>query len=370
VPREETLRRFDPTKPIEEATTPPYVWYTDPSFYLDEKNDIFEKSWIAVGRVDQVATVGEYFTGEICGNPYMVVRGEDGVLRAFHNVCRHKAHVVAQSCGTCEHFVCPYHGWTYKLDGSIKKIPHLGKVENFHEREFSLKPCGVDTWGPFVFIDLDAFWGNSVGKNRRDLHKDLDPLKGPLEELGLDRMKFYERRVYTMNCNWKVFIENSLDGGYHVAYAHESLAQGLQFDGYETVVTENTAIQTCTTVGTDKRLGGKVIYAWMFPNFFVNRYGNMMDTNIVLPLSVDKCQVIFDFYFDYENAKEWEIQKTIKRSIEESDRIQQEDVSVCESSQKGMNSMAFDYGHYSPKLEQAVHAFHRMVWSNLSGRSI
>lgn len=364
------MRRFDPRLPIEQASTPPYTWYTDPEIFSYEKNDIFEQGWMAVGRLDQVSKPGDYFTGEIVGNPYVVVRGEDGVLRAFHNVCRHKAAAVAESCGSCSELVCPYHGWSYRLDGSLQKAPHMGEMKNFDVKQYGLKQMAVETWGPFIFIDLDAFWGNQSGSNKRNLIQDLEPLKLPLEELGLTHMKFVERRVYEMNCNWKVFVDNSLDGGYHVAYTHEDLAAGLEFSGYKTDLFDRSSIQVCTTAGTDKRLGDKVIYAWMFPNFFINRYGRMMDTNLVLPISVNKCQVVFDFYFDYENLEEWQIKKQITKNIENSHRIQLEDVKVCESAQKGMESMAYDNGRYSSKLERSVHAFHCMLWGELTKRAV
>jgi choline monooxygenase len=365
MPRGE-IRRFDPELPIEKAHTPPYTWYTDPKIFDEEKHQIFEKSWLAVGRADQVDDVGNYFTGQVAGNPYVVVRGDDGELRAFHNVCRHHAAEVAQECGSCRELVCPYHGWTYRLDGSLRRAPRMGKMSNFDPKRYGLTPISVGTWGPFVLIDLDGPFGGR--NNPRELELDIGPLKQPLEELGLDQMKWVERRVYQLNCNWKVFVDNSLDGGYHVAYAHEGLAQGLEFAGYETEIHDRSAIQICDTSGQDSRLGNQVIYAWLFPNFFINRYGNMMDTNLVMPLTADTCEVIFDFYFNYENFEEWEVKRTIRKAIDESDVIQHEDVTICESAQRGMRSMAFQQGLYSEKLERAVHAFHVMLWKELLGQ--
>ena len=362
------LRRFDPSLPIEKSHTPPYTWYTDAEIFEDEKHEIFEKSWIAVGRRDQLEKPGDYFTGDLVDNPYVVVRGDDGVLRAFHNVCRHHAAIVAQECGSCRELVCPYHGWTYRLDGSLKKAPRMGKMEGFDPARYGLMPIAVTTWGPFVFVDMDGSWGGEG--NPRDLDKDIGPMKEPLEELGLENMKWVERREYRIHCNWKVFVDNSLDGGYHVAYAHEGLAEGLEFQGYKTDIYDRSAVQICDTQGTDSRLGEKVLYAWLFPNFFINRYGQMMDTNLVLPLTVDSCVVIFDFYFDYQNFEEWKVKKIIRKSVDESDRIQKEDIEVCESAQRGMNSMSFEYGRYSTTLEQAVHAFHILLWKELLRRGV
>lgn len=359
------MESFDPTESIEKAKSPSHTWYTDPQFYLQERS-VFEKNWMAVGRVDQLKNVGDYFTGEVLGNPFLVTKTESNKLKAFHNVCRHKAHPVAIGDGNCDNFICPYHGWTYNIDGKIKKTPHLGKIDNFCPKDFSLKECAIESWGPFLFIDLDAYWNNEIGLNKRDLHKDFNPISTYLNELGVNEMKFYERRVYDMNCNWKVFVENSLDGGYHVSYTHENLASGLEFSGYKTEIFERASVQICDTSNKDVRLGSKVVYAWLFPNFFINRYGHMMDTNYVIPLGVDKCRVVFDFYFDYDNFDSWINKKLMKKSIEDSEAIQEEDIEVCEASQKGMGSMSFDYGKYSSKLEKAVHAFHVMLWRELN----
>lgn len=360
--------RFDPTLPIEEAVTPSYTWYTDPNILESEYKEIFEKSWLPLGRLDQVRNIGDYFTGNIVGNPFLVVKDEENNLRGWHNVCRHHAAEIAKETGNCKELVCPYHGWTYRLDGSLCKAPRVGRQDRFKTEHYGLKPVSVDTWGPFVFVDLDGPWGGE--NNPRNLQKDLEHIIQPLEEMGISNMKWVERRQYEINCNWKLFVENSLDGGYHVAYAHERLASGLEFKGYKTEIHDRSVIQICDTNSQDERLGEKVIYAWLFPNFFINRYGKMMDTNLVLPLSHDKCLVIFDFYFDYDNLEEWKVKKTIRKCIGESDAVQKEDIEVCESCQRGMMSMSYEHGIYSSTLEQAVHHFHKLVWKELLRRGV
>lgn len=360
------IRRFDALLPIEAAVPPPSTWYTEQEIYDVELREVFEKCWIPVGRLDQVKNVGDYFTGDIVGNPYVVVRGEGGVLEAFHNVCRHKGAEIALKSGNCSQFVCPYHGWTYSLGGCLKKAPHLGAQESFKIEREGLKRIAIDTWGPFIFLDLDAYWGG--GNRTRELRKDIAEIAPPLEAVGLSNLKWVARKTFDMQCNWKVFVENSLDGGYHVDYAHESLAKGLEFSGYKTEIFERSSIQTCGTQGTDKRLGDQVMYAWLFPNFFVNRYGKMMDTNIVIPTSPNSCQVIFDFYFDYENLNEWSVKKEMAVAIKHSEGVQEEDITVCESTQRGMRSMSFQHGRYSSKMEKAVHAFHVLLSRELEKR--
>lgn len=362
-----TLDLFDPMRPIEESRTPPFDWYTDEDFAKSERHEVFERAWIAVGRKDQLKRPGDFFTGEITENPYVVAMNEDGEIKAHHNVCRHKGAIVAQGEGhitpdSC--MTCPYHGWQYNLDGKITKMPNMGKV-NFNEQRWSLQPIEVDTWGPFVFVDMDGPFGGA--NNPRSLLTDFEHIQPWLDELGMDGMRFFERREYVMNCNWKVFVDNSLDGGYHVKYAHEGLASGLEEDTFKTHVYDRSVVQVCETNSSDERLGGKVVYAWLFPNLFINRYGNMMDTNVVLPLGANKCKVIFDFYFSFPNFEDYQTQKQMRRSVDSSHAVQLEDVTICESAQRGMNSMSFKYGRYSSKLEIGVHHFHKILWREMRG---
>ncbi len=367
----ETLDEFDPTRGIEDSRTPPDSWYVDPRFFAEELELIFQRNWIAVGRGDQIMRPGDYFAGELAGNPYVVNRDEADVIRAHHNVCRHKGAVIArqedESSHNCQTFQCPYHGWEYNLDGALRRAPMLGPQKSFQTERYGLAPVSVTTWGPFVFIDLDGELGG--GSNPRDLHKDVAPIAEFLNAAGMDGLKFHRRYGYDLNCNWKVFVDNSLDGGYHVKYAHAGLAAGLDMDKFETHLFDRTSIQICDTMGKDERLGEKVMYAYVFPNLFINRYGNVMDTNVVMPLAVDKCRVIFDFYFAYDNMEAWAARQKMRSSITSSHMIQHEDIDICESAQRGMGSMTWKYGRYSSTLERAVYAFHCLLWRELKGLS-
>ncbi len=359
-------RKFDPTLPLGEANRPPYTWYIDQETQDDEKEAIFQSSWICVGRSDQLEKPGDYFTGDIMGNPYVVLLDENKKLRAFHNVCRHLGHEVASEHGNSCELTCSYHGWTYKLDGSIKAMPHMGAF-CFDVKRVGLKKMSVAQWGPFIFVDMDGSWTED-DKDIRNLNEDFDPVFKVLEEMGMSHMKHVERRVYDIKCNWKVFVDNGLDGGYHVAYAHERLAEGLEFEGYQTHIKPRCSYQVCDTNKMDSRLGDKVIYAWLFPNLFINRYGRCMDTNIVMPVTPNSCRVYIDWYFDYDNLEDWTTQKKFKRAIGDSHVVQKEDIAVCESVQRGMNSMSFEHGHYSVKLEAAVHAFHILLWKEFKNK--
>ncbi|MBX9690923.1 MAG: Rieske 2Fe-2S domain-containing protein [Cyanobacteria bacterium] len=367
---DDILEQWEPNRGIEDSSAPPYTWYTDEQFFQQEINRVFQRSWLPVGRLDQVQSPGQYFTGDIAGNPYVVVRSaDDSKLYAHHNVCRHKGAIVAlqedDSHHKCAFFQCPFHGWEYRHDGCLKKAPMLGQQRKFTTERHGLNPISVNSWGPLVMIDLDGPFGGEG--NPRDLKADVKELDEVLSATGWNNMKFFKRVVYEMKCNWKVFVDNSLDGCYHCIFAHEKLADELDLGGLTVEVFRRSSIQTSPTRRTDLRLGDKVSYCFLYPNLFINRYGNMMDINIVEPLAVDRCRVIFDFYFDYESLEDWESRKRIREDMASSHFVQQQDIDVCESVQKGMQSMSYRRGRYSSILEQACYAFHQLHWHELRG---
>jgi len=358
------LARFDPKIPIERAHTPPASWYVMPEFLAHERDRVFRRTWQAVGRVDQVEKPGDYFAGSLLDLPYVVVRGEDGVLRAFHNVCRHHAAQVCEGEGKRGEFVCPYHGWTYRLDGKLVKAPRLGASEVFDRDTFGLKPMAVEAWGPLVFVHVDD--------DPAPLPPQVAELKRRLDAMKTDALAFVARRTYDMRCNWKVYVDNYLDGGYHVAVLHQALAGQLDLDTYVNEIFERFSIQAVRSPeqspaasGGDfaERIGSEALYAFVYPNFMLNRYGPILDTNYVVPLSHDTTRVVFDFYFQETEgpaAKEF-----IEKSLAASDKVQEEDGMICESVQRGLGSPAYDRGIYAPKIETPAHHFHRLLAGDL-----
>ncbi|KAJ6699750.1 CHOLINE MONOOXYGENASE CHLOROPLASTIC [Salix purpurea] len=146
---------FDPNIPIEKALTPPSSWYTDPSFFDFELHRVFYRGWQAVGYTEQIKNPRDFFTGRLGNVEFLVCRDDDGKIHAFHNVCRHHASLVASGNGQKSCFVCPYHGWTYGLDGALLKATRMNRIQNFDVNEFGLKLLNVATWGPFVLLNLD-----------------------------------------------------------------------------------------------------------------------------------------------------------------------------------------------------------------------
>nr|XP_010927268.1 choline monooxygenase, chloroplastic [Elaeis guineensis] len=364
----QALRRmveaFDSKIPLAEALTPPSSWYTDPSFFALEFERVFLRGWQAVGYTEQIKNPRDFFTGRLGNVEFVICRDANGGLRAFHNVCRHHASLLASGSGQKSCFVCPYHGWTYGLDGVLLKATRITGIKNFNKDEFGLIPLSVATWGPFVLLNLDTDivpqqnFANDLVPNEW-----LGSASDTLSNDGIDSsLKHICRREYTIRCNWKVFCDNYLDGGYHVPYAHGGLASGLKLDSYSTLIFEKVSIQRCEGASVDEvgfdRLGSKAVYAFIYPNFMVNRYGPWMDTNLVVPLGLTKCQVIFDYFLDYSLLDD---KVFIERSLKESERVQMEDIALCEGVQRGLESPAYCSGRYAPSVEMAMHHFHCLL---------
>lgn len=371
---ESTLKlvyEFDPLIPVEEAVTPPSSWYTDPAFYSFELDQVFYKGWQAVGYTDQIKESYDYFTGRLGNVEFVVCRDSGGKIHAFHNVCRHHASLLAYGSGKKTCFVCPYHGWTYSLVGSLLKAPRSTGLQKFDPKEFGLVPIKVATWGPFVIINLST--SQQEADNDNCENDWLGSSSKLLSAGGVDSsLSYVGRREYIIECNWKVFCDNYLDGGYHVPYAHKNLASGLNLGTYTTETFEKVSIQSCTSSSTESkgdhdRLGAKALYAFVFPNFMINRYGPWMDTNLVLPLSPRKCQVVFDYFLDPSLKDDKDF---IERSLKDSEQVQVEDIILCEGVQRGIESPAYSSGRYAPTVEKAMHHFHCLLYRSLRGEDL
>ena len=353
------LAAYDDQAPLERAYTIPAAWYTDLRVADLERERVFGRVWHLAGRTGQVERPGQFFTLEIAGEPLLIVRGDDGALRGFFNVCRHHAAAVATvDAGTAQLFRCPYHGWTYGLDGSLKGTPDFAGVCGFNRQENGLKPVRIDTWEPFVFVSLA-----SEGPGLADFLGDLTDRAKPLQ---LSALRFHSRREYVLQCNWKVFVDNYLDGGYHVPYLHKGLNSVLEYSKYTIENGERYCLQSSPIVYSGQqgqvettRTGDRANYFWLYPNFMINAYQGVMDTNLVLPMGVDRTRVIFDFYFA-EGAT-----ANAGDSIAVSDLVQQEDVAVCEAVQRGLGSRAYGAGRLSVRREAGEHLFHRLLARDL-----
>ena len=355
---------YDPNAPLERAWTIPSDWYVDPRIADLENRTLFSRSWQMVGRAEQVAEPGQYVTGELARESIFVVRGADGCLRGFFNVCRHHAAaVITEPQGKAAFLRCPYHGWTYGLDGRLLGTPDFTGVCDFDRATNGLVPIAVDTWEQFVFVRLDT-----EGPSLEDFLG--EELIAQFRVLGLAGFQFMERRRYAFECNWKVFVDNYLDGGYHIPYLHKGLDSVLDYGKYTIENGRRHCLQKSPIVshGAEPETGavrqGKfALYYWVYPNFMVNWYEGVMDTNLVRPLGVDRTEVIFDFYFPDVSTEE--ARRRNLASMEVGQRIQDEDTSICRSVQRGLSSRAYRAGRLSVRREAGEHLFHRLLYADL-----
>ena len=365
---QEIIQSYNPDAPLEHALTIPATWYVDQRLYQLELQTVFPHSWQVVGRIDQVREPGQYVTSEIAGEPIVVVRGTDRVLRGFFNVCRHHAAaVMTEPEGRANNLRCPYHGWTYSLTGELKGTPDFSGVCDFDRGANGLVPVDIAVWENWVFATLDSEHQQNPSPN---LENFLGPnLIGQIRSLSLQNLHWVERRHYYFDCNWKVFVDNYLDGGYHVPYLHKGLDSVLDYSKYTIENGPRFCLQSSPIVSEGAeaetgavRQGERAFYYWIYPNFMINWYDGVMDTNIVIPHGIDKTEVIFDFYFPdvSDSARERN-----RASIEVGQRIQDEDVSICRSVQRGLNSRAYKAGRLSVRREAGEHLFHRLLYADL-----
>jgi choline monooxygenase len=358
------LSDYTPVSDLAEASTMPARWYTDPRILELEKTRIFHKTWQPVGRADQVRRPGDFFTCDVVGQPLVVTRGLDNQLRAFYNVCPHRAGNVAVGQGNRKSLQCRYHGWTYDLHGKLLNAPEFEGVKNWNKADVCLHPVRAEEWGPWIFVNLDpaaepmeAIYGTI---NREILSKGFD----------LGKMSLVERRDYVIDCNWKVYVDNYLEG-YHLPMAHPGLFKELDYDQYRVdtfryyssqyapirPVAPGAEVRDRRYVRTEAE--AEALYYWIFPNVMLNVYLDNTSINIIIPLGTDKTLTIFEWYFQQPGTGEgWDSMQTI---IQFSDQIQQEDIEIVENVQKGLQSNAYDRGRFSALRENGVHHFQSLV---------
>ncbi|MCI0661510.1 MAG: aromatic ring-hydroxylating dioxygenase subunit alpha [Acidobacteria bacterium] len=356
------IESYRPNSSLEEAWTIPADWYVDPRMLELERQTVFARSWQLVGRVDQVLEPGKYLTCELAGEPLLVVRGDDRILRGFFNVCRHHAAALkTEPEGETRNLRCPYHGWTYSLEGALCGTPDFAGVSNFDRAINGLAPIETAVWEKWIFVRLDQ------GGPPLAIYLGAE-LIASIQKLHLENFRWMERRHYTLDCNWKVFIDNYLDGGYHVPFLHQGLDSVLDYSNYTIETGERFCLQSSPVVtrGAEAltgavRQGDRARYYWVYPNFMINCYEGVLDTNLVLPLGVDRSEVIFDFYFTDLSEK---ARARNLASIAVSERIQEEDVSICKSVQRGLRSRSYKAGRLSVRREAGEHLFHRLLYAD------
>jgi choline monooxygenase len=337
---------FEPR--LERASTLPSRFYIEPAVLGDEQTRVFGRTWQLAAHAGSVREPGQYLTTTIGREPVLIVRGNDGVLRAMSNVCRHRAGPVAGGAGQKKVLQCGYHGWTYALDGSLLATPELQSIECFVREDVRLPQFRIERWNDLLFVALDA-----AAPPFREF---LGAMAGEEERSGHQGFRLAARKEWELDCNWKVYVDNYLEG-YHIPIVHPSLFRELDYANYRTETQRFFSIQHAPLRHAERIRGNDdVRYYWLFPNLMLNVYPDNFSTNLIVPLGAHRTLTIFEWYFRDPDASRQAIEETVAFS----DEIQVEDIAICEAVQRGLQSSTYDTGRYSPARENGVHHFHQL----------
>ena len=268
---------------LEYASTLPSRYYFDREVLAAENRNIFARTWQLAGQLAQVREAGQFFTATIADEPVLVVRGNDGVLRAMSNVCRHRAGPVAKGEGKRPVLQCGYHGWTYSLDGRLAVTPEFDGVQNFDKASCVLPQFRVEVWNELVFVNLDP--------NAESLTGFLGELLADMPRHDYSGFRLAHRKAWEVGCNWKVYVDNYLEG-YHIPIVHPGLFREIDYPSYRTETKKSYSIQFAPTKRNAERIRAEgedeVRYFWIFPNLMLNVYPDNFSTNLIVPMGEGK----------------------------------------------------------------------------------
>lgn len=353
--------------PLERAETIPSAWYTGEEMLNLEYSAVFRKIWQFVGRSAELVEVGAHIVATVGKEPVIIVRGKDDTIRAFYNVCRHRGGPLATQNGCSKMLQCKYHGWTYQLDGMLRGVPDFDRVELFDKKDYGLKEVRLEEWEGMLFVALD--------EPDVTLEEMLSGVRARVKTIDLASLKFYKRIVYEVDCNWKAYVDNYLEG-YHVPLVHPELFRIYDFNQYKTDTFDWYSLQH-SPLRADEMLYSKrvkegvtpeALYYFIYPNLMLNILPGRMQTNLVQPISANKCRVVFDYY--YEDIESADALLHIEEDLRFSDEVQAEDIEICELVQRGLNSSAYDRGRFSVKRENAVYHFQCLLKQALKSHKI
>jgi len=354
-------------KQMPDARTLPALLYTSPEVLKLEQEGLFARMWVCVGREADIPNAGDYFTHQIGGESVMVARAADGAVRAFYNVCRHRgARLLDSACGKgLSRVVCPYHAWTYRLDGTLAQVPRMD--EGFSRESFGLVPVRLGTWAGFIFLNLD------------DAAEPLEKYLADLPDLARFKMqdlRLGKRIEYEVAANWKLICENYSEC-YHCPGVHPQLFRisdhiarhervqeiGTCFnggpmmlrDGYETM--SMSGKRTIPIIAGLKPDDHRFVYYYViYPNLLLSPHPDYVLTHTAWPLAPGRTKIVCEFLFTQEALARPDFDPT--DMVEFWDVTNRQDWGLCERVQHGAQSRGFRPGPYQPS-EDCVHTFDR-----------
>jgi choline monooxygenase len=328
------------------AETLPAALYRDPALYETERQRIFACSWQLVCQETQLAGAGDWFALTIAGYPLLLVRGEDAQIRAFHNVCRHRAGPLApDGPGNCAGaLTCRYHGWRYALDGRLASARDFGPAEGFDPRDYGLIAVRCENWRGFVFVNMDA--------SASALASVIAPLDVRTRAMPLESFRPLRRSTHVIDCNWKTYVENYLEG-YHVPVVHPALHALIDTRHYRIDLHDGIVFHHAPP-----RDGAPVagLWGWMWPCLGINFYANGLMMERMWPLDHARTRLEYLYFFP-EGLPEAEKEA----SISSSEATTAEDVAITEAVQRNLDASIYERGRLSPKHEDCVALFQRLV---------
>ena len=357
----------------EQSYTIPARCYLDEKTYAREKEAIFYRNWWCAGHQSQLLEPGCYLTVDICGQNIIVIRDKSGDLKGYYNVCQHRGHELLFGNGRVRTITCPYHAWSYGFDGELKAARNTEKMVDFERCKFSLKPVQVEVFCGLVFVNLDL---------------DAAPLKQQTGDLEneirhfcprIDEVQFAQRDYYDVASNWKVMVENFLEC-YHCQPAHKDFVSLVDMDSYRTKVHGIYSSQISDAARTTESNAyhfekGEVDFGYagwfLWPNLTIWIYPGEpnISTLQIIPDGVGRTIEYQDWYLPNSTPS----QQQRDAMAYQKDVLQPEDVGLCESVYRGLQSKGYNQGRFvvdperSELSEHAVHHFQQLYVDAMKG---
>lgn len=328
--------------------------YASSSVFARERASIFARSWQLLAPASQLAEPGTYVAGEIAGLGVFAIRGRDGVLRAFRNVCRHRgARLLAEGVGRCGAVRCHYHNWVYGDDGRLIKAPWFGEEPGFRTEDWPLEPVRIETWRGLVFVAIDP---------RQPLTEQFGELVGELADEPIETYAHYREERMLFDANWKTYTDNFVEG-YHIPGIHPAFFAAIDFERFSTVALDGVVRMTAPP---REGLFYRGKWLWMWPNWTLSLFDGGMNTSRINPIDEGRTELIYNFYFaDTSEEAAAAKEDTISRNL----AVVREDFGVCVDTQKNYSTGSYTPGPLSPRHEQGVAYFQNQVreWLGVPG---
>jgi choline monooxygenase len=364
----------DTRKPLHKASPLPGWCYVAPEWYQREVETLFRKDWLCVGRQEQVPKAGDFFSIEIVGHPLIVVRDDVGEIRVHSAICRHRGAVITEGHGHCRAFVCPYHSWTYAIDGRLVGTPGnpppMAGAEGFSNADHGLTPVRSETWAGFIFVTFN--------ETAEPLLRWLGDLPEFLAGYRLEEMRWTHRDVYDVECNWKVWLENAFEN-YHVPTIHRKhiepgKPQNWQFETgrgpWEAMYSKRSVVAYTglpDIKGLDERKASGLYHLWIQPSVQLILSPTSMKFRQYLPQGPEKLRLYENWTFPKSTAERPDFAEVVGPAYyDKYSQIVKEDLGINPVVQKGMRSGGYRPGRYSPE-EYIVHRIANRVLDRAIG---